>query len=93
MNPIKVKAYGLIELTKKQYIIIQSFVLILIVLWFLSALLIDFSSLSINNFRVFRYTAAFLDSFIVIGIIALLEAAETFFMLRAFYKKEKSLTK
>ena len=93
MNPVKVKAYGLIGLTKKQYIIIQTFVFIFIVLWFVCALFIDFSSLSINNFRIFRYTAVFLDSFIVIGVIALLEAAETFFMLRAFNKKEKSLTK
>ncbi len=77
MSEITVKAYGLVKLTKKPYIITQTIVFVLIVCIFIISLLIDLDRYMLGNAQLF------------ILVIAVLEAAETFFMLRAFRRKEK----
>lgn len=78
MSPIKVKAYGLINFTKKQYIITQVIVFSLIVVLFISASIYDFDKYAFGNAKA------------VILLATLLEIIETFLMLKKFRTKNRS---
>jgi hypothetical protein len=78
---IKIKAYWLIEFTKKQYLITQT--IVFIVLWFLFILtsMYEFENL------LFWYSR------LTVVITIVLECIETFFMMKKFWEKEKSMIK
>jgi purine-cytosine permease-like protein len=76
MIPVKVKAYGLINFTKKQYIIVQSVVFGIIILVFLLSFFYDFDKF------MFGYAKS------IILVIAFLELIETFFMFKKFREKK-----
>jgi len=78
MNPVKVKAYGLINFTKKQYSITQQYVFGILILVFVLSFFYDFDKLMFGNAKVF------------ILVIAFLESIETFFMFKKFKEKEKN---
>lgn len=77
MTPIKVKAYGLINFTKKQYIIIQAVVFFIIIWVFLLSFFYDFDKLMFGHAKI------------IILVIAFLEFIETFFMFKKFREKQK----
>ena len=80
MQVIKVKAYGIVELSKPQYLMIQLIGLVLL-LGLLAA------------FYYFNMVASddiiFGNLDLVVYVIVLLEAVETVFMLRKFKQKEQ----
>mgnify|MGYP001563859064 CR=1 FL=1 len=76
MKPIKVKAFGLINFTKKQYIITQVIVFALIAVLFVLSLIYDFDKFVFGNAKA------------VILLITFLETMETFFMIKKFRSKE-----
>jgi len=76
MPPIKVKAYGLILFTKRQYIITQLIVLLIIVALFVVSSIYDLDKFAFGNAKA------------VISLATLLEFIETFFMLKKFREKE-----
>ena len=76
INPIKVKAYGLINFTKKQYTITQTIVFVFLVVLFLLSFLYDFNAFIFGNARI-----------LILGV-AFLESIETFFMFKKFREKE-----
>jgi hypothetical protein len=80
MNEIKVKSYGLINFTKRQYVILQVVVFTLLVLIFLGSYLYDYAASG-----HFMIKHARVGSIIVI----VLEIFEIFFMLRKFNKKSE----
>lgn len=75
MKPTKVKAYGLINFTKKQYIITQVIVFSLIVMLFILSSIYDFDKYAFGNAKA------------VILLATLLEIIETFLMLKKFRAK------
>lgn len=76
MKPIKVKAYGLLNFTKKQYIITQSIVFLSLLLLLLLSFLFNLDRFFLGNAKIF------------ILVIAFLESIETFFMFKKFREKE-----
>lgn len=74
-SPKKVKAYGLIWFTKKQYIITQACVFALL------ALLLVWSVLGDLNALLFGYGNT------ILAVVIVAEAIETMVMLRAFGKQ------
>ncbi|NVJ51264.1 MAG: hypothetical protein HWE13_09270 [Gammaproteobacteria bacterium] len=81
MPPITVKAYGILELTKKQYLAIQAFgfcFLFIFVFWF------HFSGFNNSEIRLVRYLG-----YVAWGVI-ILEVVETWFMLRRFRTKAQA---
>jgi len=76
MEKVKVKAYGIIHFTKKQYIITQllgfSFLFVLLLL----SSFLNLDKATLGNAKIFLI------------IIIILECIETFFMFRKFKQKE-----
>lgn len=79
MSSIKVKAYGLINFTKKQYVITQIVVFVILASVFSLSFFYDF-----NRF-MFGYAKVF------ILVIAFLECLEVFFMFKRFGEKERAI--
>lgn len=76
MSQTTIKSYGLINFTKKQYIIVQAVVFASLLALFVTAFFIDLDYYLFGN------------AIAVISIVAFLEVLETFFMLRKFKQKE-----
>ena len=81
MNEVKIKAYGILELSKKQYLLIQRVGLLLIGLALFISQKYDFSA---SEDIFVKYIGP------VCLVVIFLELGEIFFMLRAFRKKEIS---
>lgn len=80
MEPIKVRAYGVIDFTQKQYVITQSVVSVILIVLFIVSFFTDLNSLVFNfDFRI------------IIVIIAILEGIETFVMMKKFKEKSKNI--
>lgn len=79
MNQVKVKAYGLIDFTKKQYIIIQLIGFGILGFLFLLSFLYDLDRFLFGNAKV------------VLVVIIFLECIETFFMYKKFKEKENNI--
>jgi len=77
MTPIKVKAYGLINFTKKQYVVTQVVVFAIIVVLFVLSSYYDFDKFAFGNAKA------------VILLTAFAEVVETFFVLKSFRSKEQ----
>ena len=75
MTPITVKAYGLINFTKKQYTITQAIVFGIIIVVFWLSFLYDFDKFMFGHAKIF------------IVVVAFLEGIETFFILKKFREK------
>ena len=83
MNEIKVKAYGLVNLTKRQYLIMQGIVFAILI----AILTVSYvSNFSASENIVIRYLG------VVSGIAMALELLETVFMLRKFGNKARELS-
>lgn len=78
MAPTKVKAYGLINFTKKQYIVTQVIVFSLIVILFVLSSIYGLDKYAFGNAKA------------VILLATLLEIIETFLMLKKFRAKNRS---
>lgn len=78
MEPVKVKAYGILELTKKQYLTIQAIGFSLMIVLFVGSFFITLKRFPVDTIRL------------IIGGVVILEIAETYFMMRAFRRKEAS---
>lgn len=76
MKQITVKAYGLINVTKKQYIITQGIVFTILLILLFVSFVYDIDAYMLGNATIF------------VSIIILLECIETFFMFKQFRKKE-----
>ncbi len=76
MDPIKVNAYGLIEITKKQYIIVQIVVLVILALIFWLSNIFNLDQFLFGNAKI------------TILVVLFLEFIEAFFMYRKFREKE-----
>lgn len=79
MNEVKVKAYGLINFTKKQYLIVQSLGFLLLIVLLLLSIKYDTAS---SEDSLLKYAT------IGIAIILILEVIETAVMLRKFKMAE-----
>ena len=79
MNQVKVKAYGLVNFTKKQYTIAQVIGFGILVLLFSLSFFYDFDKFMLGNAKIF------------ILVVTFLECVETFFMYKKFRKKESNL--
>lgn len=80
MEKIKVKAYGLINFTKEQYLTTQTVVFAIIFIIIISYYILDLSNHT--NFFISKLHLFFL-------LILVLEIAETLIMLQKFKEKEK----
>lgn len=78
MTPIKVKAYGLVNFTKKQYIITQVTVFSIVVILLMLSSVYNFDKYAFGNAKA------------VILLATLLEIIETFLMLKKFGAKNRS---
>lgn len=78
MNEIKIKAYGLVNITKKQYIITQTIIFIVLIAAFAVTFIYDFSASEDLYLKYLRSASA---------IIFVLEVLEAFFMLKKFKSK------
>ena len=81
MDKIRVKAYGLFNLTKKQYLVTQAIVYVILLTAFSLSQIFNFSS---SNNIVLRYLG--------IGsvVIMVLEGLETWIMLKKFNQKSST---
>jgi len=77
MNPIKVKAYGLFSITKKQYTILQTVVFGILAVAFLLTFFYDLGPLVSDR------------AWIYVGIVAFLEVIEAVLMFKKFKEKER----
>jgi len=78
MEPIKVKAYGLINFTKKQYVITQLIVFAILITLFIMSFFYDFDRFLFGYAKIF------------ILVIAFLECIETYVMLKKFKEKNNN---
>ncbi len=81
MQEVKVKAYGLVNFTKKQYLITQTIGFFVLLTLFLVAIKYDFAS---SDDIILKYATT------GIIVIFVLEIFETAFMLMKFKKAEQS---
>lgn len=77
MDPIKIKAYGLINFTKKQYTITQTIIFTVFVLLFILSFFYNLDDLLFGNAKI------------LILIVLVWEGFETFFMFKKFKEKEQ----
>ena len=82
MNEIKVKVYGLVDFTKRQYLITQGIIFAILIILFVWSYTSDFST---SEYAVLRY----LD--VGSAVILILELFETVFMLKKFSSKAEAL--
>ncbi|MDH5434317.1 MAG: hypothetical protein OEY19_10265 [Gammaproteobacteria bacterium] len=82
MSEIKVKAYGFIQLTEKQYVTIQTIGMILIAIGFMFSL---FADLSDAESVWLRYLTE------IILAVFVLELIESYYIMKLFKKKKLEL--
>lgn len=75
MNNPTVKAYGLINLTKKQYVVTQATVFAILLALFLATFFVDMDYIFLGNAKW------------TILIVTLLEGCEAYFMMKKFKEK------
>lgn len=79
MEEIKVKCYGLIDFTKKDYFTLQFFGFTFLILMFILSFFYDLDDFMFGHAKI------------LIIICMFLETLETFFMYRKFREKERLL--
>ncbi|WP_455216766.1 hypothetical protein [Kaarinaea lacus] len=82
MQDIKVKVYGIIDLTRNQYLMIQFIGLIILLLLLAAYFYFD---LGLSEEFIFRHIDTFCYTIIVLEIV------ETFFVLKKFQQKKQAL--